>query len=623
MPSDLSPSEREDKESERLIHRRPPPSRKSRPKRGPKHDNRRRRMKVDDPDLRPPSEANRDMSLRSRASSCLLATLSLSARPFIDEKLLSKYERAVEDFLDVDVDEEDLSDLVLRLEEEDVDVDKAFKEMRPWFRRLLDRVKPDSDKGGDGGTKSPPGRRDPDRPEPGRAPRGEPDAPPSGQAPGPEPREPEQDTEPPAPSPARKKTVFNLEGTVSHYADLLQENLGDRNKLVRYLRELFSEIGPVLEPERGSLASILAIRILASGCRSAASNEPFAPVTTRTGAYHGVLDLRGNPTDPPNTEYRSYDRRYFTDEHYGRIVQFASSLLKEDWLKYGWDGGADEARWRAALDLAIHLADDNLYQAKIDAETYDLLLNRLAKLGHDTFSETVLPVRKPQGKRSASAMKQSQAYQNIVRIASDLRDSNPGAALNILKSLRSLVSTEADSHPTISEHAASSSTAGDEAPPAPAEPEQTAASPGDVLEFKSMGDEDFKKLKDELKRESDRLFRVDDVDEFMEGFEKIISDVQKKTAAFDFIPVPILVRLAASSDEARRVLAPVLVAAAKRRRKKGDKKKGDKGGKKAPPFPPKKEDGKSAPPFPPKGGKKSPPKGKKRKASITAEDLNW
>ena len=65
MPSDLKPSEKEEREVERLIGRKPAPSRKSKPKRGPKHDNRRRRMKVDDPDLK---SSDKDMSLNYKHS---------------------------------------------------------------------------------------------------------------------------------------------------------------------------------------------------------------------------------------------------------------------------------------------------------------------------------------------------------------------------------------------------------------------------------------------------------------------------------------------------------------------------------------------------------------------------
>ena len=50
MPSDLTPAEREDKETERLIDKKPVPSRKYTERRGPKHDNRRRRVQEADKD---------------------------------------------------------------------------------------------------------------------------------------------------------------------------------------------------------------------------------------------------------------------------------------------------------------------------------------------------------------------------------------------------------------------------------------------------------------------------------------------------------------------------------------------------------------------------------------------
>ncbi len=184
---------------------------------------------------------------------------------------------------------------------------------------------------------------------------------------------------------------------------------------------------------------------------SAASYGMAVLMSERTGAYHGVRDVRGNPTDSPNTVSLP-DRRYFTDKDYDVIVKFAGKLLDgEDWLKYGWEGGAEDAPLRAALDLAIQTANGNAYQSKIDPETYDLLLNRLAKWGYDTFSDTVLPMKAP---RSASAMKNTESYKQIVQVASDLRGSNPVASLNILKSLRSLVSSEAEAAQSISDSVA-------------------------------------------------------------------------------------------------------------------------------------------------------------------------
>lgn len=60
MPSDLSPCEKEEKEVERLINKKPAPSRKTDNQKGPKFDNRRTRMKQDDPDL---GTKDKDMSM--------------------------------------------------------------------------------------------------------------------------------------------------------------------------------------------------------------------------------------------------------------------------------------------------------------------------------------------------------------------------------------------------------------------------------------------------------------------------------------------------------------------------------------------------------------------------------
>jgi len=407
------------------------------------------------------------------------------------------------------------------------------------------------------------------------------------------------------------------------------------DELEEYAKENFESLPPELE---GMFEGFK---------RAAASNKPCGEaMSKRVATYHGVVDQRGNPVQTTNTGYKSFHSRHFTEENYKAILAYADALLEEPWLKYGWDGGSKDAQIRAALDLAIHMADESLYQSKIDVDTYNLLYARFAKTGQDTFSETVIPEQGKVGKkRSAKEMRNRQAYQNIVRVASELRTKDPAAALDIIKNLRSLVSSDVDPADSIQSHVALEET---DAEPAQApqdlvggceagadeeetaqtmvEQERVSQDPGDTLEFRSMGDSDFKKLKQDLKREVDQLFSEDDVDAFLSGFENIIADVEKKTASAlgDGVPLSVLIKLAAASPEAKFLLGPVIVAA----KKKKDKKKAPKKGKKAP----KKDKGpesKSAPPFggkkaPPFGGKKAPPfGGKKKKASLTVEDANW
>lgn len=169
---------------------------------------------------------------------------------------------------------------------------------------------------------------------------------------------------------------------------------------------------------------------------AATSNETsLNRMTFKVSSYHGVVH-QGHPSGP-YSGFTSYDKRYFSKENYDSIIVSAKNFLDSDWLKYDWEGGSEDAKYRAALDLAIHTADSNLYQSKIDAETYDMLLNRLAGWDYEQFSDTILPQK---AKRSAAAMNAS--HQNILRIASDLRRSNPKAAFEIVKNLRSLIAEE-------------------------------------------------------------------------------------------------------------------------------------------------------------------------------------
>jgi hypothetical protein len=365
----------------------------------------------------------------------------------------------------------------------------------------------------------------------------------------------------------------------------------------------------------------------ASGGAASNGTLSIEDMAHKTATYHGVDDRRGNPTNPANTGYRSYDRRHFTEVHFKSILKVANSMLKgEDWLKYGWEGGSEDAPLRAALDLAISLADDNLYQSKIDAETYDMLLNRLAKWGHDSFSETVLPEKAGSGDKR-SAMSKSESYSNIVRVASELRNKDPRMALQIIKSLRALVSTDADPvgdfGSTSMDNPAAGIDTGVDNPTAGIDSTGGIGLDEELVDLGSMGEEDFEALKKEVKEKADRLFNEKEVDAFLDGWDELMQDVQEKTAAAWLgggIPVPVLIKLAASSDEAKRVLGPVLVAAKKKKDKKKGKKKDKKDEKKSA------DKGKENP-F---GDKKAPPfgkgkgKGKGRKAvAIVEADLDW
>lgn len=141
-------------------------------------------------------------------------------------------------------------------------------------------------------------------------------------------------------------------------------------------------------------------------------------------------------------------------------------------------------------------------------------------------------------------MKKNASYQQIVQVASDLRDTNPVASLQIVKSLRALVSTEAEAVQTISEAASAGAPRAGVASVAPA------------------------------------LIASEDLAE---------------------VPLPVLLRVAASSPAAKAALGPFILAAAKKK----DKKKGKGKGKVPPQF------------------LKNMKKKGETKASIAAEDISW
>jgi len=407
--------------------------------------------------------------------------------------------------------------------------------------------------------------------------------------------------------------------------------------------------------------SDMSLASIASKLSDTAASYRTEPVRMlKTSAYHGVLQ-QGHPSGPTNTEYKSYDKRYFGKDNYDNIIAATKSFLEEDWLKHGWDGGSPDAPIRAALDLAIHLANSNLYQSKIDAATYDMLLNKVAGWKHDQFSETIFP-----GERKRSASMNDSNIQTFLRIASDLRHSNPRAAADIVKTIRNL---------RASDHGQDS----DQSPPS----QQAGISEVDMNKFVS-GELDIQELKDETKKLVDssdiesflsglkdiseilgkrasRIASIDeasfediqesldamsgdqsktvmdkivgqskdllkslesnDIEAFMSGIDSIFSEVEKaakniKTSSV-MVNLSTLVRLASSVPDSRDILLPILAAA----KKKKDKKKAPK---KAAPKKDKKDkkDKNKDVPF---GGKKAPPFGKKKNASVDVltTDSEW
>ena len=346
----------------------------------------------------------------------------------------------------------------------------------------------------------------------------------------------------------------------------------------------------------------------------------------KTATYHGVLQ-QGDPTHGPYTGYKSYDRRYFGKENYDSIVASAKKILDEDWLKYSWDDGAKDANFRAALDLAIWTTDSNLYQSKIDTETYNMLLANVMGIKDDTFSETVITNDDSSKTRRAFSMS-NQYYQNILRVASELRKTDPKTSFNLVKNLRHLVAQQQEEEQEQQEKIGQEQ---QEHTEHCSQQEQQSAD-----KDAAVPDEVVKKLQ---KAFDDAKRAVKDTDDWKKSLEKIMEIMEPAMAAAGapetekiasaVFPVTTLIKLAFSNPGARPVLLAMIREAAKKKNKgKGKSKpkaepkeepKEEPKGKKAPlPF-----GGKKAPPF---TGKKTPAKtsgkGKKKKASIDFDQLD-
>lgn len=435
------------------------------------------------------------------------------------------------------------------------------------------------------------------------------------------------------------------------------------------LQEKFGQVPPELEG------------MLKSASQTPYGREVIETMSHKTATYHGVVG-QGHPEGATNSQH-ALDKRHFSKEHYDSIIAHAEELLKEDWLQYAWDGGAADAPLRAALDLSIHTADRCQYQGKIDGETYNMLLNRLAGWGHDTFQDTLLSE-----KNRTASMAEDLSQPNIraiLSVASDLRNSDPKQALEVVKGLRRMISSVPTGFESFLAQDGLSEKDLEELPEAKVEMKDLKDQSKKLVDAKNvddfmsglqglsetmkksastriaaaqvriadeldklevledMSDDEVKKLLDEQKAKAKELESkagLDDIDGFLKGLDEMFSSLEEaakhvETASVR-VQVATLVRIAKSSPEAFQALRPLLVIAKKKMDKKKSKKTSQKKEEKSEEKPKAKADAKDKEepkaakkgdakksPF---GGKKAPPfSGKKappfkKKASV--EDIS-
>ncbi len=66
----------------------------------------------------------------------------------------------------------------------------------------------------------------------------------------------EEGRQEPKPGAGKKLSPGDLERLVDHYTDMLKESLGDQGKTVKFLKDLFRDVGPAIHEERAEIAAV-------------------------------------------------------------------------------------------------------------------------------------------------------------------------------------------------------------------------------------------------------------------------------------------------------------------------------------------------------------------------------
>jgi hypothetical protein len=120
-------------------------------------------------------------------------------------------------------------------------------------------------------------------------------------------------------------------------------------------------------------------------------SDDFNSQTTRTSMYHGIEPYpEGHEGFAPYVGWEQVAVRDLTSKDWGLLLSSAKEWLKSSVLSKSIEGMVPDARFRAALDLAIRSAEDGRYGAVVDPTLYNLLL---AKLAMETQTNPLLTIR--------------------------------------------------------------------------------------------------------------------------------------------------------------------------------------------------------------------------------------
>jgi hypothetical protein len=139
----------------------------------------------------------------------------------------------------------------------------------------------------------------------------------------------------------------------------------------------------------------------------------------RTSMYHGIEPYpKGHGGFAPYVEWEQGAVRDLTAEDYNILLAAAKEWLKSSVLSKAISGMVPDARFRAALDLAIRSAEDGRYGAVVDANLYNMLL---AKLSGETQTNPLLTVRESstrtsEGNNMTAKFAQEEASKILTRL---------------------------------------------------------------------------------------------------------------------------------------------------------------------------------------------------------------
>lgn len=147
--------------------------------------------------------------------------------------------------------------------------------------------------------------------------------------------------------------------------------------------------------------------------------DDFRRQTPRTSMYHGIEPYpKDHEGFAPYVGWEQAAVRDLSSNDWDLLLASAKEWLKSSVLSKSIEGMVPDARFRAALDLAIRSADDGRYGAVIDSNLYNMLL---AKLAGETQTNPLLTVREsstrnPEGNNMPAKFAQEEASKVLTRL---------------------------------------------------------------------------------------------------------------------------------------------------------------------------------------------------------------